>query len=552
MSTSILYDKGSFVVSAPFSMKNKLKAIPGRKWDSATQAWIYPATQTMARRIAVIMNGRDIEACDEFHSMLDGYKSRDNAIYPPGEVGQDFSPRDFMKILGPKGFATEPKAHQIEGARRILHYDSVYLNHDPGTGKTYTSIIATELLHPGLTLIVTPVNVIEQWVSQWATHSPRTPLTILPLDASFSSAAKARKLQSALRLQRPTVVITNYESVWRGDLGELILDQDWDLVIADEIHMIKSHERKARAANFFARLMFSSNKRVGLSGTIMPNDPMDVFSQYRFLDPGLFGNSFYAFRSQFAVMGGYGNKQVVAFRNDETMKKLMKTITHRVTKDEVLDLPSISFETRPCLLGRDARKLYADIMSSFKAELEDATISVPNALVELIRLQQITGGSVNDDDGNHHRVDSSKRDCLQGLLEGFNRDEPMVVFCRFHHDLDAVLEVCKKLGRTCGELSGRGKDLASFQKGNVDTLAVQVRSGGVGVELQRSAYAIFYSLGFSLGEYEQAVSRVHRQGQERRTVIYHLICKDTVDELVYSALQKKSKVVDDILDELRG
>ena len=54
--------------------------------------------------------------------------------------------------------------------------------------------------------------------------------------------------------------------------------------------------------------------RMALTGTPAHNSPLDVYAQYRFLDPGIFGTNFSAFRDRYAVMGGYGGYQVIAYR----------------------------------------------------------------------------------------------------------------------------------------------------------------------------------------------------------------------------------------------
>ena len=53
------------------------------------------------------------------------------------------------------------------------------------------------------------------------------------------------------------------------------------------------------------------------------------------------------------------------------------------------------------------------------------------------RLQQLAGGMAPTDDGVVHRIDNSKQKLLSDVLEDIGTDEPVVVFCRFHADLDA-------------------------------------------------------------------------------------------------------------------
>ncbi len=79
---------------------------------------------------------------------------------------------------------------------------------------------------------------------------------------------------------------------------------------------------------------------------------------------------------------------------------------------------------------------------------------------------------------------------------------------------------------------------------------VQIQSGGVGIDLTRAAYAVYYSIGFGLGDYEQSLARLHRPGQSRKTHYYHLIAEDTVDRRLYGALEKRKDLITAVLEDL--
>ena len=95
-------------------------------------------------------------------------------------------------------------------------------------------------------------------------------------------------------------------------------------------------------------------------------------------------------------------------------------------------------------------------------------------------------------------------------------------------------------------------ELKRWQAGEAPVLAVQIDSGGVGVDLTRARYAIYYSLGFSLGSYEQSLARIHRPGQTRPVEYIHLLAEGTVDEKVMAALARRSDVVNTVLQQMKG
>jgi SNF2 family DNA or RNA helicase len=228
----------------------------------------------------------------------------------------------------------------------------------------------------------------------------------------------------------------------------------------------------------------------------------------------------------------------------------MRTITFRVGK-EVLDLPPETHVTYHCTLAYGAMTSYKSLEKDFVAEVKDGTITAANAMVKLLRLQQITGGSVKADDDHYIRLDYSKQALLADTLEDIGRDEPVVVFCRFRPDLDAVHAAASGLGYTSMELSGRRDDLKKWQAGGAQVLAVQISAGGVGVDLTRSRYNVYYSLSFSLGEYDQSLSRVHRPGQTRPVTHIHLVARGTVDEKIIRALELRAEVVESILKQIK-
>ena len=155
-----------------------------------------------------------------------------------------------------------------------------------------------------------------------------------------------------------------------------------------------------------------------LTGTVITNRELDVFSQYRFLNPQIFGTSFYAFRNQYFDMGGYGNHTPIfrKWMTDDFLKRL-HSVAYRVTKAECLDLPAITEEVRTVDLEKDAIKLYDSIEDESYAELDESEVTTANILTRLLRLSQITGGHLTDDDGVVNTVSRAKLDALSDIID---------------------------------------------------------------------------------------------------------------------------------------
>jgi SNF2 family DNA or RNA helicase len=540
---------GRIVVNAPFSALLVCGRIPGGNWDRTKRAWSYPATTGHAKLIKDRIPR--LESTGAFAALLQN-----------GHAPQPAAPAPQPKPAGPEaaipeGLITRPWRHQIAAYKFCLDriakgFRGFLLAMGMGTGKSLVACMLILGLAARRVLIACPLRVVPVWISQFERHVG-IPVVVAGLDEDAGSVAQKQQFAAEeLRLAEargvPFIAVINYDSAWREPFAAWAEKQNWDLVIADEAHRIKAPGGKASL--FFKRMRTKARYRAGLTGTPMPHSHTDIYAPFRFLDIGIFGPSFNAFRQEYCVMGGYQKKQVVAPRNLDKLEEKMRMITFRVDKG-VLDLPPETHVIYHCDLGPEALRVYRGVEDKFVAEVKDGLVTAANAMVKLLRLQQITGGWVKTDDEQYHRIDSSKQKLLADTLEDIGRDEPVVVFCRFHADLDAVHEACRALGYASLELSGRRDELKRWQDGEAQVLAVQISAGGVGVDLTRARYSIYYSLSFSLGEYDQSLSRVHRPGQTRPVEHIHLVARNTVDVKIMRALERRAEVVEAILAEIK-
>jgi SNF2 family DNA or RNA helicase len=269
------------------------------------------------------------------------------------------------------------------------------------------------------------------------------------------------------------------------------------------------------------------------------------------------------------VQGGWNGKEITSWRNEKDLNEKIYSVAYRVSAD-VLDLPPVRHEEVVIELGERAKKHYAELDRDFYTKIDEThEILVSNVLVQILRQQQITSGFLPDveNDGKHIRIDDGKQDALENILDEIeppknthasgkpvrlSPGEPLVVFCKFRHDLEVTKTVAEKAGFAYAELSGHKDELKKWQEGEADVLGVQIQSGGSGIDLTRSRYCVFYSCGWSLGDYLQAVKRLDRPGQTRPVTYYHLVARGFIDSDVYAALQMRADVVNLILDKIRA
>lgn len=400
-------------------------------------------------------------------------------------------------------------------------------------------------------LIVAPLSILGVWETEFAQFAAFDyALAVLTGD----SAKKADTLRhmNGTALQ---VAVVNYESAWRME-QELSV---WgpDLIVCDEGHKIKTHNISASKA--MHRLGAKAGYRLLLTGTLITNKAIDVFSPYKFLNPAIFGTSFYAFRSRYFDMVGYGNHTPVLKKSMEAeLSARLHSIAYRAAKADCLDLPETTDIIRQVELEPAARKIYRSLVKESFAELASGEVTAPNVLTRLLRLSQLTGGFLgNDENAAVQQISSAKRSAMEDILESAVAEgQKLVIIARF---LPEIRAICKELdGRglryACitGEVQDRAAQVAQFQNDpDVPVFVGQIATAGLGLTLTAASTMVFYSLDYSMSNYEQAKARIHRVGQRNPCTYIHLIAKGTVDEKVLTALRNKADLAKALVDDCR-
>jgi SNF2 family DNA or RNA helicase len=294
-----------------------------------------------------------------------------------------------------------------------------------------------------------------------------------------------------------------------------------------------------------------------MSGTPFHNTALDIYAPYRFLSPDIFGTSFAKMKARYAEEDYFGG--VANIINEDELHRKFYRIAYRVKTDDVLDLPEETEVIRKCDLEPEARIAYGELEQHMITQVKDGVITATNGAVKVMRLIQLTGGWLKDEEENYHKVSSAKSNLLGELLDDLPLREPIIVFCYFHKDMDSIRQICEKKERTVAELSGRtsAKDqekITEWIDGERDVLISQIRSGSSGINwMVRAHIGIVYSLGhLSHGDWDQARRRLVREGQTKPVQFIHLHAQSTRDSSVLNALRRKTDVVKYILDEMKG
>lgn len=424
-----------------------------------------------------------------------------------------------------------------------------------GTGKTITSIAITGALYLSgkirRVLVVAPLSIVGVWDEEFQKFADFD-YTLAVLNGTGAKKADTLRHMRGASLQ---VAVVNYESAWR--LEKEILAWKPDLVIADEGHKIKTHNIAASKA--MHRIGAKSAYRLLLTGTVITNKAIDVFSQYKFLNPAIFGQSFYVFRNRYFDMTGYGNHTPVLKRSMERdLMKRLHSIAFRATKAECLDLPEATDIIRFVELEAPAAKVYCDLVKDSYAELGQSEVTVTNILTRLLRLSQLTGGFISDDDGGTPmRISTAKQAALEDIVEDVLQEgKKLVIIARFIPEIKAICKLLEKrgIGYSCimGGVKDREEQVSAFQNNpDVQVFVGQIATAGLGITLTAASTMVFYSLDYSMSNFEQAKARIHRVGQKENCTYIYLTARGTMDEKVLTALQGKADLARMLVDDYR-
>ena len=435
-----------------------------------------------------------------------------------------------------------------------------------GCGKTLTAIaIAGAGYQMGKVerlLIVAPTSVVAVWPKELQEYAKfkYTCKTLLG-----EKKQRIKQIDDLLKFpfKALKVAVINYESTWRPEILEKLKEFDADMVIADESQRIKTYD--AAQSKAMHELGDQARYKLILSGTPVQTAAIDIWSQYRFLDKTVFGDNFFKFRGRYAIMGGYGNKKIVGYKDLEGLIKKEHSIAFRVTKDEALDLPEQTFETRKIQFNQKEKNLYERIKKDSYAELDGGGhITATTVLTRLLRLQQLAGGFLVQDDAQKPQlVSRAKLDALADIIEDYviGSGKKLVIFARFIAEVKAIMELAgkvlpKELKQVAiyGDIKkeDRGDIVKQFQEDPNTVLFIgQIDTAGTGITLTAADTCVYYSKNFNYATYSQSLSRIHRIGQRNCCTYIDLEIEGTIDELISKALSRKEDMAKTVVDNWR-
>ena len=436
-----------------------------------------------------------------------------------------------------------PHSYQTRAIEFILEHEFCGLFLDMGLGKTVATLTALDkLLYERLesekVLVIAPKSVA---LNTWSNEANKWDhLRCLRMSIVMGSAAKRRKA-----LEQPAdIYVTNRDNVvWLRNEGEWT----FDTVVLDESSSFKNFQSRRWKALWSVRPQI--RRMILLTGTPAPNGLMDLWAQVKLLDRGVrLGRFITQFREAYFRPGARSGAVVYDWLPKPGAQELItdkiSDICMSMRAEDYLDMPDLidasmvlelpeidkykQFE-RDCVLGLEGGD---DILAL-------TAVSLTNKLL------QFASGAVYDDEHSWHEVSSAKQEALSELLE--QTSEPVLLFYNYRHELERI----QRSFPDAVPFRGEPDILQRWNTGEIRLLLCHPASVAYGLNMQQGGHIIvWYSPTWNLELYEQANARLHRQGQSKPVMLYHLICKGTMDEVVMSALRRKDNVQDALMRHL--
>ncbi len=514
-----------------------------------------------------------------------------------------------------------PRQHQEEALARLGQRPCTPSSEDVfaylcemGTGKTYMILREWgEGVVAGCwdsLLLIAPAGVYRNWAALEVPKHLGEPVASQLVQATWESGggvAKQREIVRLLTLQGsgcPRALFMNHEAlatVPRAlEVATLFLRTGRAMLVVDESTLLKGPESKITSVlcggawrkKFFPGLRKLAVARRIASGLVTPQNPLDLYSQFAFLDPRILGHqNYHTFRARYAVtqsvcflkteeLWGYLYRACarrgveppfgldreallaelrrmnvyvqhatldVGFRNQDELSERIAPYSYRVLKDQCLDLPPKEYTVRHVDMPPEQSRLYRELRDQATSELESGHhISADSVIEQCLRLQQLLCGDAVDEEGVEHEVPELRTAALMALLA--DCEGKALVWVPWRRPLARVSRAIRKVygeesvvefhGGTPGRL--RPEVDRRFQEDPKVRFCVGTQgAGGLARTLTAASLVVYYANNWRLDHRLQSEDRAHRDGLTHAVTYVDLIARGTVDEKIVAALREK-------------
>ena len=507
------------------SIVDRVRQIPGRRFDGAKKVWIVPARSRvdLDRMIYQIRQFENI-------NWVNGTEKKEE------DIAYDIP--ELPDLTVPHNLKIQPYPYQLKGIARGLQLKRFMNCDEPGLGKTLQSIATINLADAFPCLVVCPSSLKINWLREWEKFTDKKAMILTD---------KVRDTWTFFfQTGMHQVFIVNYESLKKYFVQRIKKAEGWTLrdvefrnsinlfksVIIDESHRCKS--ASTQQAKFCKGICTGKEWVIELTGTPVVNRPKDLIPQLAILDRM---NDFGGYKP---FVDRYCSGQREASNLRELNFNLWKYCMFRREKSLVLtDLPDKIRQVNTCEITN--RKEYMDAERDLIMYLQKYKDADDDKIAKAMRGEVMVRINILRQISARGKV----RDVIEFVKDFRENGKKIILFCSLHEVVDQL----KRYFPTAVSVTGRDSQdekqraVDAFQNSpKADIIICSIKAAGVGLTLTASSNVAFVEFPWTYADCCQCEDRAHRIGQKDSVTCYYFLGRRTIDEKVYRIIQEKKNI----------
>ena len=507
------------------SIVDRVRQIPGRRFDGAKKVWIVPARSRvdLERMIYQIRQFENI-------NWVNGTEKKEE------DIAYDIP--ELPDLTVPHNLKIQPYPYQLKGIVRGLQLKRFMNCDEPGLGKTLQSIATINLADAFPCLVVCPSSLKINWLREWEKFTDKKAMILTD---------KVRDTWTFFfQTGMHQVFIVNYESLKKYFVQRIKKAEGWTLrdvefrnsinlfksVIIDESHRCKS--ASTQQAKFCKGICTGKEWVIELTGTPVVNRPKDLIPQLAILDRM---NDFGGYKP---FVDRYCSGQREASNLRELNFNLWKYCMFRREKSLVLtDLPDKIRQVNTCEITN--RKEYMDAERDLIMYLQKYKDADDDKIAKAMRGEVMVRINILRQISARGKV----RDVIEFVKDFRENGKKIILFCSLHEVVDQL----KRYFPTAVSVTGRDSQdekqraVDAFQNNpKADIIICSIKAAGVGLTLTASSNVAFVEFPWTYADCCQCEDRAHRIGQKDSVTCYYFLGRRTIDEKVYRIIQEKKNI----------
>ena len=507
------------------SIVDRVRQIPGRRFDGAKKVWIVP-TRSRVDLERMIYQIRQFENIN----WINGTEKKEE------DIAYDIP--ELPDLTVPHNLKIQPYPYQLKGIARGLELKRFMNCDEPGLGKTLQSIATINLADAFPCLVVCPSSLKINWQREWEKFTDKKAMILTD---------KVRDTWTFFfQTGMHQVFIVNYESLKKYFVQRIKKAEGWTLrdvefrnsinlfksVIIDESHRCKS--ASTQQAKFCKGICTGKEWVIELTGTPVVNWPKDLIPQLAILDRM---NDFGGYKP---FVDRYCSGQREASNLRELNFNLWKYCMFRREKSLVLtDLPDKIRQVNTCEITN--RKEYMDAERDLIMYLQKYKDADDDKIAKAMRGEVMVRINILRQISARGKV----RDVIEFVKDFRENGKKIILFCSLHEVVDQLKHYFPTAVSVTGRDSQDEKQRAvdAFQNNpKADIIICSIKAAGVGLTLTASSNVAFVEFPWTYADCCQCEDRAHRIGQKDSVTCYYFLGRRTIDEKVYRIIQEKKNI----------